>query len=177
MEYPPSHDRRHTVNVVLQAPGPLHSEMGVRWGFGSPLPYTAIVGQWDHRRYRLADNSSGAADRVDRRTAERRALPELLAHGRGFHWHAHRWGILWQPYFEVVNLYDRRNVFTYFIDAERAAGEDVRRSTSSRSWRRSAWSSPGERRAVLPFAALAADRPPPGAPSRSRSPHPPANPR
>ena len=59
VEYPPSHDRRHTVNVVLQTPGPLHSEMGVRWGFGSSLPYTAIVGQWQHRNYRLADNSFG----------------------------------------------------------------------------------------------------------------------
>ena len=55
IEYPPGHDRRHTLNVVLQTPGPLHSDMGFRWGFGSPLPYTSIVGQWDHREYRPGD--------------------------------------------------------------------------------------------------------------------------
>ena len=27
--------------------------------------------------------------------------------------------MLWEPYFEVVNLYNRRNVFTYFIDPHR----------------------------------------------------------
>ena len=37
----------------------------------------------------------------------------------GLHWDAHRWGVLWEPYFEVVNLYNRRNVFTYFIDPHR----------------------------------------------------------
>ena len=43
--------------VVAQAPGPLHSELDARWGFGSPLPYTAIIGQWDHRTYSPADNT------------------------------------------------------------------------------------------------------------------------
>jgi hypothetical protein len=120
VEYPPSHDRRHTVNVVLQTPGPLGSDMGVRWGFGSSLPYTAIVGQWEHRDYRLTDNSFGGAETEPIGGPQNGArYPHYSRLDVGLHWQARRWGGLWEPYFEVVNLYNRRNVFTYFIDPHR----------------------------------------------------------
>ena len=46
-EFPPAHDRRHFLNLVVNGSGPLESQMSVRWGYGSPLPYTQIVGEWD----------------------------------------------------------------------------------------------------------------------------------
>jgi hypothetical protein len=49
--FPPAQDRRHTVNVVIEAPGPWGGSLNVRWGFGSGLPYTGITGQWTHREY------------------------------------------------------------------------------------------------------------------------------
>jgi hypothetical protein len=120
VEYPPSHDRRHTVNIVLQTPGPLGSDMGLRWGFGSSLPYTAIVGQWQHRNYRLADNSFGDWETEPIGGPQNGArYPYYSRLDVGLHWQTRRWGLLWQPYFEVVNLYNRRNVFTYFIDPHR----------------------------------------------------------
>jgi hypothetical protein len=120
VEYPPSHDRRHTVNVVLQTPGPLHSEMGLRWGFGSPLPYTSIVGQWNHRDYRVAENSFAGTNVEPIGGPQNGArYPSYSRMDVGLHWDAHRWGVLWEPYFEVANLYNRRNVFTYFIDPDR----------------------------------------------------------
>jgi hypothetical protein len=120
VEYPPSHDRRHTLNVVLQTPGPFHSDMGLHWGFGSPLPYTAIVGQWDHREYDPVDNTFGHS-RIEPIGGPQNGAryPSYSRMDVGLHWHARRWGVLWQPYFEVVNVYDRKNVFTYFVDEER----------------------------------------------------------
>ena len=117
VEYPPAHDRRHTLNVVLQAPGPLHSDLGLRWGFGSPLPYTAVVGQWRHRTYSPTQNlltSDGPVESVGGPINGAR-FPPYSRMDAGLHWHAERWGIRWEPYVEVVNLYDRQNVFTYFF--------------------------------------------------------------
>ena len=34
-----------------------------RWGYGSPLPYTGFVGQWDHRRYNPTDHVFDEAQR------------------------------------------------------------------------------------------------------------------
>jgi hypothetical protein len=116
-EYPPGHDRKHTLNVVLQAPGPLGSEMGVRWGFGSPLPYTAIVGQWNHRSYRLTGNAWDGGETEPIGGPQNGArYPSYSRMDVGLHWRKQRWGLRLDPYLEVVNLYNRRNVFTYFIE-------------------------------------------------------------
>ena len=50
-EFPAVHDRRHTLNVVLQTRGPLGSDLSIRWGYGSPLPFTPFIGEWHHRFY------------------------------------------------------------------------------------------------------------------------------
>ena len=50
-EFPAVHDRRHTLNLILQSPGPLGSDMSVRFGYGSGLPFTPFVGEWSHRYY------------------------------------------------------------------------------------------------------------------------------
>jgi hypothetical protein len=119
-EYPPSHDRRHTLNVVLQTPGPLGSEMGVRWGFGSSLPYTATVGQWDHREYRISDNSFAGGETEPIGGPQNGArYPHYSRFDVGLHWQKRGWGMLLEPYVDVVNLYNRKNVFTYFIDSSR----------------------------------------------------------
>ncbi len=61
--FPPAHDRRHTVNLVMRAPGPLGSELGLRWGYGSPLPYTGFIGEWSHRTYRLSAHAFNHGER------------------------------------------------------------------------------------------------------------------
>ena len=45
------------MNFVMQTGGPLGSRMGVRWGYGSGLPYTEFLGQWEHRRYNPATDT------------------------------------------------------------------------------------------------------------------------
>jgi len=119
-EYPPAHDRRHTLNVVAQVPGPLHSELGIRLGFGSPLPYTALLGSWDHGEY---SPSYGGFIR-DTRTEpvggplNGARFPSYSRFDAGFRWHGRKWGIQWEPYLDIVNVVNHHNVFAYFFNTD-----------------------------------------------------------
>jgi hypothetical protein len=115
--YPPAQDRRHTLNVVLETRGPWHSDMGVRWGYGSPLPYTGFLGEWDHRRYSAIDGTfdEGEGEPIGGPINGQR-YPPYARLDVGFRWTWHRWGAVWNPYLQIVNLYNRRNVFLYFFD-------------------------------------------------------------
>jgi hypothetical protein len=115
--FPPAHDRRHTVNLVLRAPGPLGSELGLRWGWGSPLPYTGLNGEWSHRTYRLSEHSFGSGDTEPISTAiNAERFPSYSRLDVGLHWDFTKWGIQWKPYLQVANVYNRRNVFLYVFD-------------------------------------------------------------
>jgi hypothetical protein len=117
-EYPAVHDRRHTLNVVVQAPGPLGSDLGFRWGYGSPLPFTPFVGEWDHRYYRATTHT------FDDYQREPIASPVLNTgrypyYGRfdlSFRWEWRALGGILRPYLQIANLLNRRNVFLYFYD-------------------------------------------------------------
>jgi hypothetical protein len=115
--YPPGHDRRHTLNLVLFLSGPLGADVGLRWGYGSPLPYTGFLGEWEHRVY------SPVEHRFD--DAVREPIGGLINGERYPHynrldlslrWDFTKWGIRWEPYLQVANLYNRKNVFLYFFD-------------------------------------------------------------
>ena len=119
-EFPPAHDRRHTLNIVMQSAGPLGSDMGVRWGFGSPLPYTGFAGEWRHREYNAAihafDDFSEEPIAADQRNAER--YPAYNRLDLSFRWRVEKWGGVLRPYFQIVNVYNRSNVFLYLFDFE-----------------------------------------------------------
>ncbi|HUL48395.1 MAG TPA: TonB-dependent receptor [Gemmatimonadales bacterium] len=122
LTYPPSHDRRHTLNIVAELPGVLHSDFGIRFGVGSPLPYTALLGSWDHGQY-----SPGYAGFTDDANSEPLGgplngarYPPYSRLDMGFRWHGHHWGIQWEPYLDIVNVLDRQNVFAYFFDTDKA---------------------------------------------------------
>jgi hypothetical protein len=117
MTFPPAHDRRHMLNVVLRAPGPLGSELGVRWGWGSPLPYTGLNGEWSHRDYRLSQHSFDGGETEPISTAiNAERFPSYSRLDVGLRWQFDKWGIQWSPYVQVANLYNRRNVFIYVFD-------------------------------------------------------------
>jgi hypothetical protein len=117
VEYPPAHDRRHTLNVVVQTPGPFGSVLAVRWGYGSPLPYTGFVGQWDHRRYNATDHVfDDASEEPIAGPRNGFRYPAYTRLDAGLRWSLKHWGATWEPYFQVVNGYNRRNVFLYFFD-------------------------------------------------------------
>ena len=121
LTFAPSHDRRHSLNVVVQAPGPFGSQMGVRLGYGSPLPYTGIVGQWLHRNY---NSELHAFDYSERESVSVEINGERFpAYGRldiGFRWIAYKWGGELRPYFNIVNVFNRSNVWVYAFDFDRS---------------------------------------------------------
>jgi len=118
MRFPPAHDRRHTVNVVLQAPGPLGSQVAIRWGYGSPLPYTGIVGQWLHRRYNAELHLFELVREPEALSTEINGerYPYYARLDLGLRWDLELWGGYWRPYLNVLNILNRRNVFVYTFD-------------------------------------------------------------
>ncbi len=116
LSYPPAHDRRHTLDIVLRAPGPFGSALGVRWGYGSPLPYTAIIGSWPHREY--------SAQRNQFKQLEPEVLSSVI-NGERYPYYSRLdlslrwdWGtrVKWRPFLQLVNAYNRQNVFIYTYD-------------------------------------------------------------
>lgn len=117
-EFPASHDRRHTLNALLEAPGPLGATLGVRFGFGSPLPYTGFQGEWEHRSYASASNGF-APQGVYEPIAGPRNGERFPAYHRldiSLRWQFLKWGAEWRPYFQLANAYNRKNVFLYTYD-------------------------------------------------------------
>ena len=115
--FPPGHDRRHTINVVMQTGGPLGSDMSVRWGYGSPLPFTSFTGEWNHRRYSAINNTFIDANLEpigSALNAER--YPSYSRLDISLKWSSRKWGGTLRPYLNIVNAYNRRNVFLYFFD-------------------------------------------------------------
>jgi hypothetical protein len=115
--FPPGHDRRHSLDVVVEAPGPLGSQLGLRWGYGSPLPYTGIAGAWLHREYNPRFNGY---DRFEEESVggpiNRQRYPHYSRLDFSLRWRFQKWGGIWHPYLQVVNAYNRQNIFVYRFD-------------------------------------------------------------
>jgi hypothetical protein len=131
ISFSPFWDRRLNVNVVLQYELPRAIEAGLRWNYGSPLPYTRPIAQhiaWEYRietgRYRPSTPPfESEGDRVPlfivpgERNAQRYpAYHRLdLTLRRSYQ---RRWGRV-TPYLQVLNVYNRRNVLFYFYNFDR----------------------------------------------------------
>ena len=117
--FAPSHDRTHTLDVVVQMDGPLGSRMSVHWGYGSPLPYTGIVGTWPHREYVVSTNSFEDFNQESLSTTiNGERYPNYHRLDASFRWDFRKWGVRWRPFVQVLNMYDRRNVFLYTFNFE-----------------------------------------------------------
>jgi hypothetical protein len=125
--FPPIYDRRFDLDVVAEYTLGGRVELGARWNFGSPLPYTRPVGQYLGWRYEPGggyfEPNLGPWDRVPlyvvlgRRNEQR--YPSYhrldLTARRTFN---PRWGTV-TPYLQVLNAYNRRNVLFYFYNYDR----------------------------------------------------------
>ena len=118
--FAPAQDRRHTLNVVAETRGPLRAQWTLRFGYGSPLPYTGIAGQWIHRFYDPGRNIFIGAFTEPYRTA-RNALryPAYSRLDVSARWQFGWLGARWYPTLSVLNTYARTNVFVYFYDYTR----------------------------------------------------------
>ncbi len=117
-EFPAVHDRRHTINVVVQTRGPLGSQFSLRWGYGSPLPFTPFVGEWSHRFYfatnhSLDDFNMEPIASTDLNSAR---YPYYTRFDISFRWEKQKWGGMLRPYLQLVNATNHKNVFLYAFD-------------------------------------------------------------
>ncbi len=116
LTFAPGHDRRHTLDLVLETPGPLGSRLGIRWGYGSPIPYTGIVGSWPHRRYNSQEHQfDNFDDEVVSSAINDQRFPPYHRLDLNLRWDLGT-NVKWRPFFNVVNIYNRRNVFFYTYD-------------------------------------------------------------
>jgi hypothetical protein len=112
--FAPAHDRRHTFDIVVEGKGPFGSSMGVRWGYGSPLPYTGIVGQWLHREYNAELHAfDWFEDEAISTTRNGERFPYYSRLDILFRWEFEKWGGTWRPFLQIVNVYNRTNVWVY----------------------------------------------------------------
>jgi len=95
--------------------------MSVRFGYGSPLPYTGIVGQWLHRNYNAELHTFDYSERESVSTelnGER--FPPYARLDIGFRWTTYTLGGELRPFFNIVNVFNRSNVWVYAFDFDRS---------------------------------------------------------
>jgi hypothetical protein len=123
-EFSPAHDRRHLLNLVVNGPGPLGSRMSVRWGYGSPMPYTEVLGEWSHREYIVGANGLNESENepiADPRLNQAR-YPHYSRLDLSFRWQWNALGGVLSPYLQIINLYNRGNIFFYIFDYTSSPG-------------------------------------------------------
>ena len=124
--YPPIFDRRLDLDVVLRYPLPWGWEGGVRWNFGTGIPYTRAVGSYAYYAPRFVHGgrlewSDDGPDEFGVVLEERNRSRYPLYHR--LDWSARKtfrksWGTL-VPYVNVLNVYNRKNPLFYFFEYER----------------------------------------------------------
>ena len=125
--FSPPHDRRHQVNALLRvARGPF--TLGIRWQFGSGLPYTQALGFYDDVPVGLPGDTDFRTDPgqpvlVTNRTLYAGRLPSY-----------HRLDVALERRFTmgrvqatlqaaVINVYDRANIFDFDLFAGRRVNQ------------------------------------------------------
>jgi hypothetical protein len=125
--YPPIFDRRLDLELVLRLPLPRGADAGLRWNYGSGLPYTRPLGSFAYHDYQLAtgryirntpqDGDGLRAVTLSERNAARYPAYHRLDAGVRRTFRPGRWEV--EPYLEVLNVYNRRNVLFYFYQYDR----------------------------------------------------------
>ena len=123
VEYAPIFDRRLDVEFTLQTTLPGNIEGGLRWNFGSGLPYTRPRAGYSTFTYGIADGRLSFEQPADSpaisivpgaRNAERYpAYHRLDISVRKTY--VKSWGRI-TPYVDVLNVYNRRNPLFYFYE-------------------------------------------------------------
>ena len=116
VEYPPAFDRRLALDLVVQRRLPWSVDGGLRWSFGTGLPFTRHATYYVSPR-RIIDLRPGNAEQVvwlgprngERYPAHHRLDISLRKVIRK------RWGVV-TPWLNVLNVYNRKNVVFYDYD-------------------------------------------------------------
>ncbi len=135
VSYAPIFDRRIDVDFVLRYPAPWGWEGGIRWNFGSGIPYTSSLGSYQYyeTRYvegrRLVWSGAPGPDAAADDTGDFGVVLEDRNSSRYPTYHrldlsfrktsVKSWGSL-TPYINLVNVYNQRNVLFYFFEYEKS---------------------------------------------------------
>jgi hypothetical protein len=120
--YWPGHDRRHNANIVAgYAPPEGRWSLGTHLGVASGTPYTGWAGVMNRYRYDPVRNTWGGP----RSDGDERVRGARNAERFPIYWRldlsAERrfdvGGATLRPYFNLVNVFNRKNVFAYTLDA------------------------------------------------------------
>jgi len=133
--YPPIFDRRLDVDLVLQRALQPGLELGIRWNFGTGLPYTRPLGSYRYLSPSSIPGSGLEWERSDPEVegeegegvygvvlGERNQVRYPTRHRLdvSLRWTLDRsWGRM-TPYVSVLNLYNRKNVLFYFFEYYRS---------------------------------------------------------
>jgi hypothetical protein len=124
--YPPVFDRRVDLDLVLRYTLPWGWEGGLRWNFGTGIPYTRAIGSYAYYTPRFVQGGRfewSGGDLVDEygvvlEQRNRSRFPMYhrldLSARKTFR---KSWGTL-VPYVNVLNVYNRRNPLFYFFEYE-----------------------------------------------------------
>ncbi|HUP89204.1 MAG TPA: TonB-dependent receptor [Longimicrobiales bacterium] len=122
--YPPLFDRRLDIDILLRFRLPRGWESGVRWNFGSGLPYTKPVGSYLYYQYHINNGTRGGegSDSTVAILLEPRNSTRYPAYHRldvsVRKLFPKRWGSI-EPHLDILNVYNRKNVLFYFYDFNR----------------------------------------------------------
>ena len=115
IRYAPVFDRRLDVDLVLRRNLPWDIETGLRWNFGTGLPYTRPLGVFEMYRARmvdlLVDPTYATGVVLGPRNGERYPVRHRLDVTFRRTWKK-GWGQV-TPYVNVINVYNRKNVLFY----------------------------------------------------------------
>jgi hypothetical protein len=133
--YPPIFDRRVDVDLVLTRSLSNGIELGLRWNFGTGLPYTRPLGSYPYLNPRSLPGSGlewEIEDNLEEDQDDARAYGVVLGERNGARYPARhrldlsvRWElVLWwgrmTPYVNVINVYNQKNVLFYFFEYDKS---------------------------------------------------------
>lgn len=131
LTYPPIFDRRLDVDLVLTRDLGSGMQAGLRWNFGTGLPYTQPLGSYRYLSQRIVPGSGLQWDPEAEGAGGQGGYGVVLSQRNGVRYPArHRldvslrwrvdksWGRL-TPYLSILNVYNRKNVLFYFFEYEK----------------------------------------------------------
>lgn len=133
--YPPVFDRRLDVDLVLQTEIRPGWEAGLRWNFGTGLPYTQPLGSYAYLSPRTLPGAGLEWEMSDpeEEGEDGEGLVGVLLQGRNqaryptrhrldvsLRWIREKsWGRM-VPYLSILNVYNRKNVLFYFFEYDKS---------------------------------------------------------
>ncbi len=133
ISYPPIFDRRLDVDLVLRREVTRELELGLRWNYGTGLPYTRPLGSYAYLTPRIIEGSGleWSGDEEDGGGEDHTAYGVILSDRNAVRYPArHRldvslrwtlrrgWGVV-TPHLSVLNVYNHKNVLFYFYEYEK----------------------------------------------------------